>query len=66
MSGGQFQFTAQSEPGAVFEILASTDPTQPVMNWTSLGTVTNVTGSLPVADQTAGLKQRFYTARQSP
>jgi hypothetical protein len=66
MSGGQFQFRAQSEPGAVFEILASTDPTQPVMNWTSLATVTNVTGSLPFEDQTAGLRQRFYTARQSP
>ena len=66
MTSGQLQFTVQSEPNVVFQILATTNLSLPVTNWTSLATLTNVTGSLPFVDTTAGLRQRFYTAQQLP
>jgi len=66
LTNGQLQFTVQSEPNAVIQILATSDLSQPVTNWTSLATLTNTSGSLPYADQSAALSQRFYTARPSP
>ncbi|MGP8240125.1 MAG: hypothetical protein ACLQVW_32580 [Limisphaerales bacterium] len=66
MAGGQLQFSGQSEPGVVFQILATTNLNLPVTNWTSLTTLTNVTGSMPFVDSTRGLGQRFYMARQLP
>lgn len=66
VTNGRMQFTVQSEPNVVFQILATTDPSLPVTDWISLATLTNVTGSLPFVDQTRGLGQRFYTAQQSP
>ncbi len=66
LTNGQFQATVQSEPGVAFQILASTNLSLPLANWTSLATLTNVTGSLPFVDSTPGLRQRFYTAQQLP
>ena len=66
MTNGQLQFTVQSEPNAVFQILATTNLSLPVTNWTSLATLTNLTGTVPFVDSTPGLGQRFYTAEQSP
>jgi hypothetical protein len=66
MTNGRFQVTLLSEPGLVFQILATTNLTVPLANWTSLATLTNTTGSVPFVDSTTGLGQRFYTARQSP
>ena len=65
-TNGQFQFTLQSEPGRQVELLASTNPAVPAASWTSLGIVTNLTGSFPVVDTTTNLNQRFYRARQMP
>lgn len=65
-TNGQFQFTLQSEPGLTFQILASTNLTLPSTNWTSLGFVTNVTGTIPFVDTPANFPQRFYQARQLP
>jgi hypothetical protein len=62
----QFQFTVQSEPGLLVEILASNQAGLPVTNWTSLGTVTNVTGSVPFIDTSSNFDQRFYQARLLP
>jgi hypothetical protein len=62
----QFQFTVQSEPGLPVEILAGNHPGLPVTSWTSLGTVTNVTGSIPFIDTSANFDQRFYQARLLP
>ena len=62
----QFQFTLQSEPGLKFEILASADAALPTVQWTSLGTVTNETGTVPFIDPTKSIGQRFYRARQLP
>jgi hypothetical protein len=66
MTNGHFQVTLRSEPGLVFQILATSNLTQPVTNWTSLATLTNTTGSISFVDSTTGLGQRFYTLRQLP
>jgi hypothetical protein len=65
-TNGQFACTLQSEPGLRFEMLASTNLTLPLSNWTSLGTVTNVTGAMPFLDTATNLNRRFYRARQLP
>jgi hypothetical protein len=63
-SGSQFQFTLDSTPGRL-EILASTNIATPLTGWTSLGTITNLTGNILVTDTNA-LSRRFYHARQVP
>jgi hypothetical protein len=63
-SNGQCTFTLESEPGLRFEILASTNLALPLSNWTSLGTLTNVTGDVPFLDPATNLNSRFYRARQ--
>lgn len=65
-TNGQFQFTLQSEPGITFQILASTNLILPSSNWTSLGFVTNVSGTIPFVDTSSNFPQRFYQARQLP
>jgi hypothetical protein len=66
LTNSQFGFTMQSEPGLRFEILASTNLALPISNWTSLGTMTNLTGNLLVLDPATNLSRRFYQARQLP
>jgi hypothetical protein len=63
---GQFAFTLQSETGLCFEILASTNLALPLSNWTSLGTLTNLTGAIPFLDPATNSNCRFYQARQLP
>ncbi|HEY3862167.1 MAG TPA: hypothetical protein VGO59_09790 [Verrucomicrobiae bacterium] len=65
LSGSQIQFTVQSEPGAVCEILASGSLNVPVTNWTSIGTITNTTGRMTFAEP-AENPQGFYIARPVP
>ncbi|HWW03342.1 MAG TPA: hypothetical protein VNZ64_26805 [Candidatus Acidoferrum sp.] len=65
-SGGQFSLTLQSEPGLQFEVLASNDPSLPIPSWTSLGTVSNATGSVSFNDAATNYARRFYRARQLP
>ena len=48
------------------EVLAAPDVTLPAGNWTSLGPITNLTGTIPFIDTSANLPQRFYQARQLP
>ena len=62
----QFQFLVEGEPGLPVEILAAEDPDTPLSNWTSLGTLTNITGTIPFVDTAAIFEQRFYQARQLP
>jgi len=64
-SSGQFQFTVNSEPGAKFDILATTDVTSPLTNWTNLGTLTNTTGANVYSDTTS-LNQRFFQLHLLP
>ena len=65
-TNGQFQFALQSEPGLRFEILATTNVTLPASNWMSLGTVTNITGTVYFSDAAISFNQQFYRARQLP
>jgi hypothetical protein len=64
-AGNQSQLTLQSTPG-IFEILAANDISIPESEWSSLGTVTNGTGSISFADTNADGEARFYRARQLP
>ncbi|HCL92935.1 MAG TPA: hypothetical protein DIC50_09155, partial [Verrucomicrobia subdivision 3 bacterium] len=59
-------FTLLSEPGRVFEILATTNPAQALSLWASLGLVTNHTGSVSFSEPAAHFPGRFYRARQLP
>jgi len=64
-SGGSFSFKLASAPGRL-EILSSTNAALPASAWTSLGEVTNVSGTLPFTDPGAVSGQRFYQVRQVP
>jgi hypothetical protein len=64
MTNNQFGFTLQSQPGLSFEILATTNLSVALSNWTSLGTLTNVTGAAPFLDPATNLNRRFFQARQ--
>ena len=63
LTNSQFGFTLQSQPGLRFEILATTNLACADSNWTSLGTLTNVTGTT-FLDPATNLNRRFYQARQ--
>jgi len=65
-TNGQFQFMLRSEPGFRFEILSTTNAVLAMSDWTSLGTLTNTTGSATFTDEAASPAQRFYRARQLP
>ena len=66
LTSNQFQFTLHSEPGLVFEILATANFALPPSEWSSLGILTNVTGTIPFVDTSAVSTRRFYQARQLP
>jgi hypothetical protein len=65
-TNGQFRFTLESEPGLSFEVLATSDLTQAIANWTSLGILTNITGAVPFVDPAASVNQLYYQARRLP
>jgi|ERR1051325_8644196 hypothetical protein len=65
-TNGQFKFTLHGEPGLRFEILAATNLALPPASWTSLGTLTNLTGAATFSDVAANFNGRFYRARQVP
>jgi hypothetical protein len=56
----KFSFTIQSLSASAVEVQSSTD----LVNWTTLVTLTNVTGTLPFTDPATNLQQRFYRLRQ--
>ena len=65
-TASQFGFTLQSEPGLAFQILVGTNAAQPLLTWTNIVTVTNVTGTTSFTDSSANTGQRFYRARLVP
>ncbi|HOX55349.1 MAG TPA: hypothetical protein PLC99_00490 [Verrucomicrobiota bacterium] len=65
-TNSQFQFTLRSEPGLAIEILSATNPILPLSNWTSLGSLTNISGMTPFADSVASGARRYYCARRLP
>ena len=66
VTNSQCGFTLLSQPGLRFEILASTNPASALSNWSSVATLTNVTGAIPFLDPATNLSRRFYLARQLP
>jgi hypothetical protein len=48
---------------AACEVLAAANLSLPASRWTSLGTVTNLTGRMIFVDNTANAGRRFYLAR---
>jgi hypothetical protein len=65
-SNGQFGATLLSQSGLVFQILATTNLCVPLSNWTSVITLTNVSGTMSFIDPLPGCNQRFYQAQQVP
>jgi hypothetical protein len=63
---GQFQFRLTSEPGLSFELLASSELTLALANWTRLDTVTNFSGDTMFTNTATGTGGRFFQARQLP
>jgi len=63
-ANGSFGFMVRSEPGLKFEILAAEQPALPTAQWSSLGRLTNSTGTATFSDPMAGHACRFYQARQ--
>jgi len=62
---GQFSFNLLSEPGLSFQLLTTTNVSTALTNWSTLATVTNTTGVLPVTDTVnTNSSIRFYTAKQ--
>jgi hypothetical protein len=59
-TNGQFGFTIHSLAGNAVEIQTSTN----LVNWSSLTTLTNMTGAVPFTDRTADAPHRFYRLRQ--
>jgi hypothetical protein len=60
----QLSFIIQSEPGTTLEIQKSTNPD--AQFWSSLGFVTNSSGTISFADTNAITGQSFYRARLVP
>jgi hypothetical protein len=63
-SNGQFHASLQSEPGLAFKILATTNLTVPLSNWTAVTTFTNVSGTNSFVDPATNYHARFYEAEQ--
>ncbi len=65
-TNGQFQFTLRSEPGLRIEILSATNTTLPMLDWSSLGILSNTTGVASFSDSATNFNERFYRARRLP
>jgi len=59
----QASFTLLSFPGLAFNVLANDDLSQPLTAWTSIGVVTNLTGSTNLTFA-AGATHQFYILKQ--
>ena len=64
MTNKQFSFQVQGEPGYNVEILAATN--LPASSWTSLGTYSNVNGTVSFSQITTNAARRYYRARRLP
>ena len=65
LPGGAIQFSFINVPGASFTILAASDPSLPLANWTVLGPATEISsGRFQFTDSQAGVNpRRFYRVR---
>ena len=60
------EIVIESDPGLKFDILASQSLSIPVANWTVIGSVENVTGTVTFQDPSTTKSPRFYIARYAP
>ena len=65
-TNGCFGCTLQSQPGLRFTMLAGTNLSLPLSNWTPVATLTNDTGAIAFVDPAAGPNRQFYRAVQLP
>lgn len=63
VTNGSFGVCLESEPGARLELIASTNIALPLTSWTTVGTVTNTTGSIVMSGIQTDFPRRFYMAR---
>lgn len=63
--GGRFEYTLESPPGR-YEVLASSDISLPLSQWTVVGKVSNLTGLVHFIDFGQVFERRFYRARLEP
>jgi hypothetical protein len=63
---GQVQFTLISEPGHIFEVLASPSIATPLAEWSRVTTLTNTTGTVVFTEAATNGPGRFYRTRQLP
>ena len=65
LGNGAFQFVFTNTPGASFTVLAATNVTLPLSNWTELGTATEIApGRFQFTDlQATNSPLRFYSMR---
>ena len=65
LTDGSFQFAFTNNPGALFSVLATTNPALPVSDWTALGGATEISpGQFQFTDPSApNQPRRFYRVR---
>jgi hypothetical protein len=65
LTNGAFQFAFTNTPGALFGVLATTNPALPLSNWTGLGVPVEIApGQFQFTDpQAVSSAQRFYSVR---
>ena len=56
LSGGSIQITLSGSSGVVYSVLGSTN----LLNWQTIASVTNITGTVQFTDPGANYGQRFY------
>jgi hypothetical protein len=65
LTNGVFQFVFTNTPGATFGVVVATNPALPLINWTALGGVLEISpGQFQFTDLLAtNFSQRFYAVR---
>jgi len=65
LPSGAFHFSFANSPAGSFEVLSTSDPTQPLLSWTTLGAVTEISpGQYQFTDlEAATATKKFYRVR---
>jgi hypothetical protein len=66
ITDSEIAFTLQSEAGLRLEVLAADEATGLNASWSTLSSVTNLTGLVSIADVRTNAARRFYQVKQVP
>jgi hypothetical protein len=67
LPGGAFQFNFRNTPGLSFSVLCTTNPTVPLLNWSTLGAAAEITpGHYRFADSRLAQNPAQFYRVQSP